>query len=75
MRKGKISLGIATALLSTLILSGCQDKTATADSGDTPSEVQADTQTEPQEQESAPEEEQAYTVTFYDTDGTTVLSE
>ncbi len=75
MRKGKISLGIATALLSTLILSGCQDKTATVDSADTPSEVQADTQTEPQEQESAPEEEQAYTVTFYDTDGTTVLSE
>lgn len=75
MRKRKIGLGIAVTLISTMFLFGCQNTSADADSADASSDAQVDTQDEAQESEAEPEEEQIYTVTFYDTDATTVLSE
>lgn len=74
MRKSKISIGIAVVMLGVLTLSGCQNTPADADSANVSSDTQTDTQEQPQSGEEAPEEEQVYTVTFYDTDGTTVLS-
>lgn len=74
MRKSKISIGIAVVMLSALALSGCQGKETGTDSANVSSDAQTDTQEQPQAGEEAPEEEQTYTVTFYDTDGTTVLS-
>lgn len=74
MRKSKISIGIAVVMLGVLTLSGCQNTPADADSANVSSDTQTDTQEQPQAGEEAPEEEQVYTVTFYDTDGTTVLS-
>lgn len=74
MRKSKISIGIAVVMLGVLTLSGCQNTPADADSANVSSDAQTDTQEQPQAGEEAPEEEQVYTVTFYDTDGTTVLS-
>lgn len=71
--KRRIGLAIAATLLGTVILSGCQNTTAGTDSANTASEVQPDVQEPVNEAE--PMEEQVYKVTFYDTDGTTVLSE
>lgn len=74
MRKSKISIGIAVVMLGALALSGCQGKETGTDSANVSSDAQTDTQEQPQAGEETPEEEQTYTVTFYDTDGTTVLS-
>lgn len=61
-------------LFGAVALSGCQNAAAGTDSANVTSDAQTDTQEQVATEEEAPAQEQVYTVTFYDTDGTTVLS-
>lgn len=68
MRK-KASILITAALLSVSVLSGCGGTKSNSAQGSPAADVQ-----ESAAAASKPEETQSFTVTFYDTDGTTVLS-
>ncbi len=70
MKRKKVSIIIAAAVLSMSVLYGCGSKDTTPDS--TQESVQGET-TEETKQADA-ETAETFTVTFYDTDGTTVLS-
>lgn len=72
MKKKKIGLIIAATVLSISVLSGCGNEET--QSGSTQNEQAENTEQNEEAETETADEEQSFTVTFYDTDETTVLS-
>lgn len=72
MKRKKVSLMIAATLLGISALYGCGNTETKSDAAQDVQNVQEETSKEPEQTDAGTD--QACTVTFYDTDGTTVLS-